>query len=109
MDEDVVYIEVDNSRDLFIPNVFSPNFDGLNDRFYLQGVGYGKIENMYVFDRWGELVFHNESFFINEESGGWDGIFNGEQALPGVYTWMAEITFLDNQTEFFSGDITLLR
>ena len=108
-DVDQIFIEVDNSRDLFVPNIFSPNGDNINDRFYIQGLGYGRIDNFYVFDRWGEMVFRASGIWINEEPRGWDGTFQGKKALPGVYTWMAEITFLDNKTEFYSGDVTLLR
>ena len=108
-DSDEVYIEVDNTRDIFVPNVFSPNFDNINDRFFIEGQGFGKIENILVFDRWGEVVYQSKNIWINDESVGWDGRFNGDLAPPGVYAWMAEITFLDNETEIFSGDLTLLR
>ena len=68
-----------------------------------------KIENFYIYDRWGELLHHSKSTWVNEPSGGWDGRFNGTLVMPGVYTWVAEITFLDNETEFFAGDVTVMR
>jgi gliding motility-associated-like protein/uncharacterized repeat protein (TIGR01451 family) len=108
-DIDLIRIEVDNTREVYIPNIFSPNGDNINDKFYIQGLGYGRIDNFYVFDRWGEMVYKASKIWINDESVGWNGNFNGKKALPGVYTWMAEVTFLDQRTEFFSGDVTLLR
>lgn len=109
LDEDQVYIEVDNTRSIFVPNAFSPNGDNINDKFFVQGQGFGRIENVYVFDRWGELIYKRSGVWINDESIGWDGYFNGKSAMPAVYTWMAEITFLDNETEYFTGDVTLIR
>lgn len=109
IDYDEILIEVDNSRDIFVPNVFSPNFDNINDMFFIQGKGFGRIENFYIYDRWGELLYHRQKAWINEEEAGWDGIFRGEPVMPGVYAWMAEITFLDKETEFFTGDVTVIR
>jgi len=109
IDEVPIKVVLDKSRRIFVPNVFSPNFDNINDRFFIQSQDYGKIEQLSIFDRWGELIYRGQNFFVNDESGGWDGQFNGQVVMPGVYTWMAEITFLDNETEFFAGDITLIR
>lgn len=109
IDEVLIYVEIDKSRRIYVPNVFTPNFDNLNDRFYIQSQDYGKIEELLIFDRWGELIYKGENFFVNEEASGWDGLFNGEPVMPGVYTWMAEITFLDEETEFFAGDVTVIR
>ncbi|MDX1685660.1 MAG: gliding motility-associated C-terminal domain-containing protein [Saprospiraceae bacterium] len=108
-DQDEIRINVDNSRDIFVPNAFSPNFDNINDIFYVQGQGFGRIENFYIYDRWGELIYHVGQTWINQEDTGWDGTFRDEVVLPGVYVWMAEITFLDNETEYFSGDVTVIR
>lgn len=108
-DEVEITIIVDNSRRIFAPNAISPNFDNINDFFFIMSQDYGKIENMYIYDRWGELVYKGSNFFVNDEREGWNGLFNGEPVLPGVYVWMAEITFLDDLTEFFSGDITVIR
>jgi gliding motility-associated-like protein/uncharacterized repeat protein (TIGR01451 family) len=108
-DEALVEIEVEKERRIFVPNAITPNFDNLNDRLFVISQDYGKIDNFYVFDRWGEIVYRGSNMFVNDEARGWDGLFNGEPVMPGVYTWMAEITFLDNQTEFFGGDVTVLR
>ncbi|MBR9923054.1 MAG: T9SS type B sorting domain-containing protein [Bacteroidetes bacterium] len=91
---------------MYIPNIFSPNDDGINDSFQLfPGGGFDSFLQFNVFDRWGELVF--------EQSGPaplrWDGTFRGEKCDQGVYAWFAEIAFIDGQIIIFKGDVTLIR
>lgn len=94
----------------YIPNVFSPNDDGVNDlftiygRFNLINIGY-----LRVFDRWGNQVFENVDFDPNIDTEGWDGRFNGEPMAPGVYVYTATLEYEDGITESVSGSITLLR
>lgn len=96
--------------DVFIPNIFSPNFDGLNDYFMIQDGG--DIQNISVFriaDRWGNLVFEARDFPANNTTFGWDGTLNGEALLSGVYIYFAEINFRDGSTVIVKGDVTLVR
>ena len=96
-------------NDIYIPNVFSPNGDNINDVF---NVSYGPDFDVTamegsIFDRWGNLVFQS-----NENPFRWDGLFAGELLKPGVFAYMLKITFLDDgvdKTDFFYGDITLIR
>lgn len=108
-DEALIQVIVNKNRQIYVPNAITPNFDNINDILFIFSKNYGKIENLTIFDRWGELIYQNGNFFVNEEEGGWDGTFQGQVVMPGVYTWMAEITFLDDETEFFSGDVTVIR
>ena len=104
-----ILVEVDRDRNIYVPNVFSPNEDGINDVFYIQGHGFGIIHNFQIFDRWGGLLFTHLGGEINSDSHGWNGRSEGKLLNTGIYVWMAEIEFLDGQREVFSGDVLLMR
>lgn len=108
--EDVVMIAFESCREVYIPNAFSPNGDGINDRFFLQDDGdVTTVIQMRIFDRWGGMVFEQTNFLPNNSALGWDGRFRGKPALEGVYTWFAELIFRDGKQELFSGTVTLVR
>lgn len=95
---------------VYIPNAFSPNGDGINDIFTVFGNRSVKqVEKLSVFSRWGELVFEQSGFQANDPVTGWDGTFRGKPFTPAVFTWIAEIRFLDDQVIRYSGDLTLIR
>jgi len=83
---------------IYVPNVFTPNNDNLNDEFEVFTTYEVDIEfEMMIFNRWGELVYETRS--INEF---WDGSFNDEPCPVEVYTWVINAsTFEDNI--FFGG------
>ncbi len=73
---------------IYIPNVFSPDRDGLNDRF--TGFTNGSIESvksLQIYDRWGNKVFENYDFLPNDDNEGWDGIFRGKMVENDVFTY----------------------
>lgn len=98
-------------REIFAPNVFSPNGDGVNDRFYLTGDpgSVEKIAFLRVFDRWGELIYELNNGQINHTDSGWDGTLKGKLLQPGVYIWYARIDFVDGVYEIHYGDVTIVR
>ncbi|MFT5169377.1 MAG: gliding motility-associated-like protein, partial [Saprospiraceae bacterium] len=110
-DDDEVIINMRKSRDVFIPNVFSPNDDGYNDHFtiFTNDQQIQNIPSFKVFNRWGELMFDATNFEANVLSNGWDGYFKGERMNPGVFIYLAEIEFIDGRVELYKGDVTLVR
>ncbi len=97
-------------RDVFIPNIFSPNGDDINDYFTLfTDADVKEITLMEVFTRWGDLVFRKTHFSPNDPGAGWDGTFKGEALNPGVYVYRIEILYGDNLEEKLAGDITIVR
>jgi gliding motility-associated-like protein len=106
-----VLVDVDNQREVFIPNVFSPNFDGHNDELQLfTGQGIVGIPSMRIFDRWGELMIEQKN--ISPLVGGiviWDGSFRDKMMAPGVYVYFIEVEFVDGEVLRYRGDVTLLR
>jgi len=100
---------VEKNRTIYIPTIFSPNSDGLNDRLTVHGVDNTQILSFKIFDRWGELVFENQSFSANDESAGWDGFFRGEPMPSSVFTWVVEVRFFDDTIKLVTGNSTLIR
>lgn len=68
---------------VYIPNAFTPNSDGLNDTFFPVASCEFLDYSLHVYNRWGELIF--ESDRIDE---GWDGYHKGEIAPSGIYTYI---------------------
>ncbi len=98
-----------NNKNFYIPNTFSPNNDGTNDRFYPRGTGLNSIRALRIFNRWGELIFEKRNFAANDASAGWDGTYKGKAASPDTYIYMIDI-ICDNATVItYKGDITLIR
>ena len=79
---------------LFVPNSFTPNGDGKNDRFiYSAAGGFKEITFFKVFNRWGQEVFGTRH--VGES---WDGTYKGKRAGEGTYVWMLQaIDWLDKE------------
>ena len=107
---DSVTVNVVAVRPVFIPNVFSANFDGLNDFFTAYGgPAVRRIEAIKIFDRWGGMIFATYGIPHSAESLGWDGTYQGKVVNTGVYVYLIEVSFLDDVTLTYSGDITVIR
>jgi gliding motility-associated-like protein len=106
-----LFVELDRNRNIFIPNVFSPNGDDRNDYFgVFNGVGVKMINFVRVFDRWGELMFIKNKILPNTDiSQGWDGSFRGKIVENGVYVYLVEVEFEDGQKLLYRGDVTVAR
>lgn len=105
-----VTIQVEKPRDVFVPNAFSPNNDGQNDRFTIYGgTDVAKIKTFQIFDRWGSTVFTNEDFQVNDESQGWDGMVGNKKSSGEVFIYFVEVEFVDGRSEIYKGDVTATR
>jgi gliding motility-associated-like protein len=106
-----VLVQVDRNRNVFIPNAFSPNNDATNDEFQIfTGPGVASINYLRVFNRWGEPVYSQDDVALNPngQTAGWDGTFRGRPVAPGVYVYLAEITFQDGRTIIYKGDVSVV-
>ncbi len=107
---DNILIEIESKRNVFVPNVFSPNDDGLNDLFYpFAGANVSQILDFKIFDRWGELVHEQQNFQPNDPNFGWNGFFDGKHMNPAVFVWIMEVEFLDGEIAIIKGDVVLVR
>ncbi|MEO1448513.1 MAG: PKD domain-containing protein, partial [Bacteroidota bacterium] len=89
--------------ELHAPNAFSPNYDGVNDRFFLQGV-YIASFHMEIYNRWGQQIFEANSL---EES--WNGTFNGRPVPEGVYVFKVDAITNTGRELLKNGTVTLIR
>ena len=106
-----VTVEVEKPRGVFVPTGFTPNGDINNDRLIVYGKSR-QIRNVLtfnVYDRWGELVYQDQNFQVNDDARGWDGQFKGKECDPGVYVWYVEVEYQDGYREGLKGTVTLIR
>lgn len=108
--EDRIIVQVDRQPVIFIPNVFSPDNQGDNDRFTIYGgSGLVRINTLQIFERWGNMVFERRDFQPNDPTLGWDGNLDGRPLNAAVYVYYAEVTFADGKTAVYVGDLVLMR
>ena len=108
--EDRIRVNVVYARaDVFVPNAFSPNGDGVNDVFYPRGTGIYRVRNLRIFNRWGEVVFERSGFQANDPNSGWDGRSRGARLNPDTYIYVMEIIADNSTTQVFKGDVTMLQ
>ncbi|MCX8080245.1 MAG: gliding motility-associated C-terminal domain-containing protein [Bacteroidia bacterium] len=101
--QDEVCVDITKEYEIYIPNSFSPNGDGVNDEFFVKGNGILEIDFM-IFDRWGKLIFRTKNF-----GEPWNGEFEGKPCKQDVYVYKAKIKGLDGKWIHKTGHITLLR
>ena len=96
------------SAQVFIPNAFTPDGDGLNDILMVRGKGIS-VKSFRIFNRWGELVFEKRDFSPNDIKFGWDGKVRGVPATPDVFIYTAEVICDNNVMYTYKGNTTLLK
>jgi gliding motility-associated-like protein len=106
---DIQIIVVCKNENVFVPNTFSPNGDGNNDVFYVRGRGLDRVKSLRIFNRWGEIVFEQQNFPVNNPMYGWDGKFKGNKPIPDVYVYQVEIFCDNSQIVHFEGNIALIQ
>lgn len=104
-DSAFVMVEIEDCDfSVFVPNVFTPNADGINDKI---GPGFSKAVEKYlfqIFDRWGNCVF-----ISHDSVEAWDGLFHNRECSAGVYAYWLEAVSANGIRKQFTGDITLVR
>ncbi|WP_157363672.1 T9SS type B sorting domain-containing protein [Alkaliflexus imshenetskii] len=87
--------DIGGSQSFLLPNAFSPNGDGINDRFEITGLGATEESSLEIFNRWGTIVYRSEGRRYNND---WDGTSNvgamvsiGKELPNGVYFYIFEV------------------
>ncbi len=106
-----ISIIVSKNVDIYVPNAFSPNGDGINDVFliYAGGNAIAEINSFLIFSRWGESVFEYYNFSPNDPQFGWDGKFRNEILDPAVFIWFAEVELIDGSKRLLEGGVNLVK
>jgi len=100
-------VHVEGDYILFAPTAFTPNGDGKNDVFFPLGIGFdNRNYEMYIFDRWGEIVFES-----HDATKGWDGTIknSGVMAKLDVYVWMIKTVDHNGDGHQYYGHVTCVR
>lgn len=97
---------VEQEDDIYAPNIFTPNDDGVNDKFQLfsKDGDTRTVEKMAIYDRWGNELFRANEFNIGEQVF-WDGKIRGQAARAGVYSYL----FLLSDGQIITGTVTIIR
>jgi len=109
-----IIIEATAIQSVFIPSLFSPNGDGMNDILYVRGNGIDKLE-LVIYDRWGEKVFEGDKsqVWAKEKTYptnvGWDGTYKGQPLNTAVFVYILKGAFTDGKAIDEKGNITLIR
>lgn len=93
---------------VFIPNAFTPDGNGLNDILMIRGKGI-RVKSFRIFNRWGEVVFERTNFNPNDPKFGWDGKVRGVPASPDVFVYTAEVVCDNNVIYTYKGNTTILK
>ncbi|MFK8104189.1 MAG: PKD domain-containing protein [Saprospiraceae bacterium] len=103
-------VRVRNKQRLYIPNVFSPNGDNINDRFEIfGGPEVLWVKQFSIFDRFGDQVYGLNTPTLIDAVEAWDGRLKGKVLDPGVFAYFIEVEYINGEVESFKGDVTLLR
>ncbi|MEZ5044858.1 MAG: proprotein convertase P-domain-containing protein [Saprospiraceae bacterium] len=104
-----ITVFVEKPRLALVPTGFTPNNDNNNDLLQVHGMDKTFVKVFQVFDRWGELLYEQRDFEVNQ-SLGWDGTFRNEPMASGVYIWYMEVVYpYDDAEETLWGQTTLIR
>jgi gliding motility-associated-like protein len=103
LDSIVKAIKVEADFNVFVPDVFSPNGDGINEVF--QPVSRGvKLYTFRIFNRWGQKIFETK-----DKDLGWDGTTGGKPSPTGVYVWQLNVSSIGGEYKELKGHVTLYR
>ncbi len=98
-----IYVDT-RCPELFVPNVFSPNNDGVNDKLEVYGTKCVKEFHMVIFDRWGEKVF--ETTDPNEK---WDGNYKGKDMNNATFVYYIKGLYKDDKPIDLKGNFTIVK
>jgi len=107
---DTLLVTVGNSNvpdvpsNMVVPNVWTPNGDGHNDKIMPYPINMQSLTYFRVFNRWGQLMFETKQF-----GQGWDGIYNGQMQPIDTYVWTAEGVGNDGRVIRLTGNAALIK
>lgn len=90
--------------EIYMPNAFTPNGDGLNDYFGVSGYNTNRLIKLKIYNRWGQLIFETND--INKR---WDGSYKKLPQPVGIYIYYAEMENLNGKWITKRGVVTLIR
>ena len=106
-DSAAIKIVLDTQKLVYAPNIFAENSALGNDRFSLfPSCVVNQILSLEIFDRWGNSVFTQKNFTLDQNETSWDGYINSRLSQSGVYIWYAEIELIDGSKKALTGSVS---
>ncbi len=108
---DSMEVRVKSVIRVFIPNVISPNNDGINDVFYVQtDQNIVRVKSMTIYNRWGDVQYSVKDVPPNVESQGWNGRYGEQRSnTPAVFVYQIVLVTREGREITYKGDVTVLR
>ena len=113
---DICIIPFCEASQVFIPNAFTPDGNGINDFFYITAVGIEKVLSLRVFNRWGQVVFERSGFkpdpigtLTPNSLTSWNGKLNGVTAPTEVYVYTCEVVCANGTKFTYKGNVALIK
>ncbi|MGI9158991.1 MAG: PKD domain-containing protein, partial [Saprospiraceae bacterium] len=112
-----VSVKINREQEVFIPDAFTPNEDGVNDMFYVRSSSPSvhSLDYIRIYDKYNALVFEAQGTYParlilpeNQEFG-WDGTYRGQKAEAGAYRYVIAVRFVDQKVSIFTGTLQLIR
>ncbi|MDO8366933.1 MAG: PKD domain-containing protein [Saprospiraceae bacterium] len=112
-----VMLKINREEEVYIPDAFTPNDDGVNDLFYVRTISPSvhSLDYFRIYDKYNALVFDaqrlDKNTLITPENPefGWNGAFFGQKAEAGSYRYVIAVRFIDQKVSIFSGTLQLIR
>ncbi len=92
------------TSELYIPNAFTPNGDGLNDVFKIYNLTNESVIDFRIFNRWGNIMYRSE-----DNQAEWDGKSKSTEQPTGVYGYLIKVAYDDGRIVTYKGTLTLIR
>ena len=97
------------SNQVFVPNAFTPDGDGVNDVLMIRSSGLSIVKHFTIYNKWGEVVFERNNFSPNDPKMGWDGQIKGKPGFAEVYVYTAEVICENGVSFTYKGNTTLIK
>lgn len=99
------YFEILEVASVDLPDAFTPNADGINDKVFVKGWGIESLISFSIYNRWGEQIFHTNNI---EE--GWDGTYKGKTQSPDSYAYIVVVkNYIHGEPTTIKGFIDLVK
>lgn len=101
---DTLLVRIFVEKKIYVPDYFTPNNDGKNDKMLPLLVGVSKLTSFRIWNRWGQLVYQTL-----KQGEGWDGLYQGVKQPMETYLWVAEGLDIDGKIIRANGSFVLVR
>ncbi|RYF84171.1 MAG: gliding motility-associated C-terminal domain-containing protein, partial [Chitinophagaceae bacterium] len=94
---------------VFIPNAFTPDGDGVNDLLVVRASGIVMVKYFRIFNRWGDLIFERANFKPNDLASAWDGRVRGVVSGPEVFVYTCEVMCENGTSYTYKGNVSIIK